>query len=94
VTRAAVWRELRPFVPLVAILAVYSLVHLVIGAIHEHSFVVAIVLLVFRFVAIAIVPFNTVYRLVMRFLRRWTDAGVRSNDDHKMGDARDVSRRV
>ena len=80
------WPELRPFLPLVAMLAVYALARIVYtavagsaglltpsGALHERAAILGIAVLVLRLVALVVVPGLAVYKLVMRLARRWTE---------------------
>ena len=88
--RTRVWRELRPFVPLAAIVVAYAIVRAIYGAVagssglltpgggvHGAAAGLALATLVLRFVALFVVPWVGVYRLVMRAARRWVDPPLR-----------------
>jgi hypothetical protein len=81
-----IWRELRPFVGLGIVIAVYAIVRVVFtsladdqgiltpdGDVDTTLVVLAISTLVLRFVVLVVVPFVAIYRLVMRASRWWTD---------------------
>jgi hypothetical protein len=82
-----IWRELRPFVGVAIVVAVYAIVRVVFtsladgqgivtpsGDVDTTLVVLAISTLVLRFVVLVVVTFVTIYRLVMRASRWWTDS--------------------
>ena len=84
--RAVIWRELKPFVGLTIVVAVYAIVRFVFTSLADDQgiltpgdhvdttlVVLGISTLVLRFVVLVIVPVVLIYRLVMRVARRWTD---------------------
>ncbi|HEV7557866.1 MAG TPA: hypothetical protein VGO00_20510 [Kofleriaceae bacterium] len=81
-----IWRELRPFVGVGIVIAVYAIVRVVFtsladdqgiltptGDVDTTLVVLAISTLVLRFVVLIVVPVVTIYRLVIRASRWWTD---------------------
>lgn len=79
------WRELSPFIGPVAVLAVYALVRFAYIALSEGDGVLtptgdvdgllaalAFATFLLRLLALVVVPFVVVYRIVMRAFRRWT----------------------
>ena len=83
--RQRAWRELKPFVGLAAVIAVYAIVRAIYlaasgdqgvlvpsGAIDRKLAVLAFATFVLRMCVLVGVPFIAVYRLVMRALQRWT----------------------
>jgi hypothetical protein len=86
------WRELRPFIGPAAVLVVYALVRFAYTALSHGDGVLtptgdvdgllaalAFATFLLRSLALVVVPFVVVYRLVMRVLRRWMRDGSPSS---------------
>ena len=81
-----IWRELRPFVGVAIVVAVYAIVRVIFtslasgqgivtpsGDVDTTLVVLGLATLGLRFVALVVVPVVTIYRVVMRACRWWTD---------------------
>jgi len=81
-----IWREVKPFLGLAIVVAVYAIVRLVFtsladgrgivtpsGDLDTTVVVLGLSTLALRFVVLFVVPIVAIYRLVMRSARWWTD---------------------
>ena len=81
-----IWREVKPFLGLAIVVAVYAIVRLVFtsladgrgivtpsGDLDTTVVVLGLSTLALRFVVLFVVPIVAIYRLVMRAARWWTD---------------------